>query len=80
MTDEKNYSDISKLIKEIKSEAIKEFAERLKNEVQGFGFCTKSHNKDISAECVDKIGNAILHNFIPKAVDEVVKEMTEEGK
>lgn len=30
MTDEKNYSDISKLIKEIKSEAIKEFAERLK--------------------------------------------------
>ena len=28
----KNYSDISKLIKEIKSEAIKEFAERLKKE------------------------------------------------
>ena len=28
----KNYSDISKLIKEIKSEAIKDFAERLKKE------------------------------------------------
>lgn len=32
MTDEKNYSDTSKLIKEIKSEAIKEFAERLKSQ------------------------------------------------
>ena len=30
MTDEKNYFDVRKMIKEIKSEAIKEFAERLK--------------------------------------------------
>lgn len=30
MTDEKNYFDVKKMIKEIKSEAIKEFAERLK--------------------------------------------------
>lgn len=30
MTDEKNYFDVKKMIKEIKSEAIKEFAEKLK--------------------------------------------------
>ena len=69
MTDEKNYSDISKLIKEIKSEAIKEFAERLKLEMR--------LDDDCEYDCIDC--NYECKEYVP-VINNLVKEMTEEEK
>lgn len=66
MTDEKNYFDVKKMIKEIKSEAIKEFAERLKDDMRLDEEC-KYNCISCCYECKE---------FVPQ-IDNLVKEMTE---
>ena len=80
MTDEQNYFDVRKMIKEIKSEAIKEFAERLKSRLANLSVQTKTHSRKTTPNYVDDIANQILHDVVPQEIDNLVKEMTEESE
>lgn len=66
MTDKKLFN-ISKLIKEIKSEAIKEFAERLKEIIY-------THMDRVDVDDV------VLLTRIDNSIEDLVKEMTEEKR
>lgn len=59
------FADIGKMYSEIKSEAIKDFAERLKTKVD-IDLCE-------AIECSD-----YLHDDLPKIIDDFVKEMVGE--
>lgn len=61
----------------IKSEAIKDFAERLKERLTRLSVRTKTHGRKTTPTYVDDIANQILHDVVPQEIDSSVKEMTE---
>lgn len=65
-------------IKKLKSEAIKDFAERLKERLTRLSVRTKTHGRKTTPTYVDDIANQILHDVVPQEIDSSVKEMTEE--
>ena len=66
------------LNKSATSEAIKEFAERLKSRVANLSVQTKTHGRKITPNYIDDIANQILHYVVIQEIDDLVKEMTEE--
>lgn len=68
---------IEREINQIKSEAIKEFAERLKSRLANLFVQTKTHGRKTTPNYVDDIANQILHDVVPQEIDNLVKEMTE---
>ena len=62
---------------EIKSEAIKELAERLKSRLANLSVRTKTHGRKTTPNYVDDIANQILHDVVLQEIDNLVKEMTE---
>ena len=73
----KKCKDINTARKIIKSEAIKEFAERLKSRLANLSVRTKTHGRKTTPNYVDDITNQILHDVVPQEIDNLVKEMTE---
>ena len=73
----KKCKDINTAIKKIKSEAIKEFAERLKSRLANLSVQTKTRGRKTTPNYVDDIANQILHDVVPQEIDNLVKEMTE---
>ena len=65
-------------MKVIRLQAIKEFAERLKSKVNDLEFRTKTHRKTVPIKFCDDNANWVMHECIPKEIDKLVKEMTEE--
>ena len=61
-----------------KSETIKEFAERLKTKLDNLEFRTKTHRKTVPTKFCDDNVNWVLHECVPRDIDNLVKEMTEE--
>ncbi len=70
--------DLNYQPEKIKSEAIKEFAERLKSKVNDLEFQTKTHRKTVPVKFCDDNANWVMHECVPKEIDNLVKEMTEE--
>lgn len=64
-------------MKVIRLQAIKEFAERLKSKVNDLEFRTKTHRKTVPTKFCDDNANWVMHECIPKEIDNLVKEMTE---
>ena len=60
-----------------RTEAIKEFAERLKSRLANLSVQTKTHGRKTTPNYVDEIANQILHDVVPQEIDNLVKEMTE---
>ncbi len=67
----------NRLIKDIGAEAIWEFAERLKERFNDLSLQTKNCGKRVSVNEIDNTSNWILHEVVPKEIDNLVKEMTE---
>lgn len=65
-------------LQQAKSEAIKDFAKRLKSRVNDLEFRTKTHRKTVSTKFCDDNANWVMHECIPEEIDKLVKEMTEE--
>ena len=68
-------TNFEKAAKRIKSEAIKEFAERLKSRLANLSVQTKTHGRKTTPNYVDDIANQILHDVVPQEIDNLVKEM-----
>ena len=66
---------LTKFLEQIKSEAIKEFAERLKSRLANLSVQTKTHGRKTTPNYVDEIANQILHDVVPQEIDNLVKEM-----
>lgn len=73
----KKCKDINTARKIIKSEAIKDFAKRLKSKVNDLEFRTKTHRKTVPIKFCDDNANWVMHECIPKEIDKLVKEITE---
>ncbi len=73
-------AEVENEIKEIKSEAIKEFAEQLKSRLAKLSVQTKTHGRKTTPTYVDDIANQILHDVVPQEIGNLAKEMTEAGK
>lgn len=71
----KKCKDINTARKIIKSEAIKEFAKRLKSRLANLSVQTKTHGRKTTPNYVDDIANQILHDVVPQEIDNLVKEM-----
>ena len=69
--------DLNYQPEKIKSEAIKEFAERLKSRLANLSVQTKTRGRKTTPNYVDDIANQILHDVVPQEIDNLVKEMTE---
>ena len=63
-------------INQIKSEAIREFAERLKSRLANLSVQTKTYGRKTMPNYVDDIANQILHDVALQEIDNLVKEMT----
>lgn len=72
--------DLNYQPEKIKSEAIKEFAERLKSKLNDLEFRTKTHRKTVPTKFCDDNVNWVLHECVPRDIDNLVKEMTEVRK
>ena len=73
----KKCNDINTARKIIKSEAIKELAERLKSRLANLSVRTKTHGRKTTPNYVDDIANQILHDVVLQEIDNLVKEMME---
>ncbi len=62
---------------EIRNEAIKEFAERLKSKLNDLELRTKTQRKTVAIKFCDDNANWVMHECIPEEIDNLVKEMTE---
>lgn len=62
---------------EIRAEAIKEFAGRLKSKVNDLEFRTKTHRKTVPVKFCDDNANWVMHECVPKEIDKIAKEMME---
>lgn len=60
-----------------KSEAIKEFAKRLKSKLNDLELRTKTQRKTVTIKFCDDNANWVMHECIPEEIDKLVKEMTE---
>ncbi len=72
--------DLEEKIKTAKSEAIKEFAKRLKSRVNDLEFRTKTHRKTVPTKFCDDNANWVMHECVPEEIDNLVKEVTEESE
>ncbi len=63
-----------------KSEAIKEFAKRLKSKVNDLEFRTKTNRKTVPTKFCDDNANWVMHECVPEEIDNLVKEMTVENE
>ena len=61
-----------------RDKAIKEFAERLKTRFNDLSLHTKTREKRVPVNKIDDTSNWVLHEVVPKEIDNLVKEMTEE--
>lgn len=73
-------TDYDKSIKQAKSEAIKEFAERLKAKFADIEYVIKTHRKTLPVERVKAEVDAVLQNGCSNIIDKVLKEMEGEDK
>lgn len=69
-------TDFDKAIKTVKSEALIDFAERLKSKVNDLEFRTKTHRKTVPTKFCDDNANWVMHECVPQEIDNLVKEMT----
>ena len=76
----KKCKDINTARKIIKSEAIKDFAKRLKSKLNDLEFRTKTHRKTVPTKFCDDNANWVMHECVPEEIDKLVKEMTEVQK
>ena len=74
----KEYNRLLQKLQHAQSEAIKEFAERLKSRLANLSVQTKTYGRKTMPNYVDDIANQILHDVVPQEIDNLVKEMTEE--
>ena len=65
-------------LKTAKSEAIKEFAERLKERLNNLEYHENSDRKTVTKTKLYNVVNWIMHEVVPDEIDNLVKEMTEE--
>lgn len=72
MTDEQIFE-----VDKIKSEAIKEFAERLKERLNTLEYTRETDRKTVPTDYFVHMMNDILHETVPCVIDSVLKEMTE---
>lgn len=73
----KKCKDINTARKIIKSEAIKDFAKRLKSKLNDLEFRTKTHRKTVPTKFCDNNANWVMHECVSEEIDKLVKEMTE---
>lgn len=71
---------ISSLDNKIKSEAIKNFAERLKERLNTLEYTRETDRKTVPTDYFVHMMNDILHETVPCVIDSVLKEMTEESE
>lgn len=76
----KKCKDINTARKIIKSEAIKEFAKRLKSKLNDLEFRTKTNRKTVPTKFCDDNANWVLHECVPEEIDKLIKEITEESE
>lgn len=69
--------DLNYQPEKIKSEAIKEFAERLKSKLNDLELRTKTQRKTVPIKFCDDNANWVMHECVPEEIDNLVKEMTE---
>lgn len=72
------FANIGKMYSEIKTEAIREFAEKLKKAFASLERRPEIHRKTIEVERFTNIVNWVLHEVTTKEIDKVVKEMVGE--
>lgn len=72
------FVDVTRHLSSVKSEAIKEFAERLKENLHDLDFCPNTARKTIPTRELKAICDWILHEIIPNEVDNLVEEMVGE--
>lgn len=61
----------------VRAEAIKEFAERLKESISNMEYTANIKRKTVSVETLYTQVNWVFHEIVPKTIDSLVKEMTE---
>ena len=69
------FTDIGKMYSELKAEAIKEFAERLKAKFSCLEYVIKTSRKTMPVERVKAEVDAVLQNGCPNVIDKILKEM-----
>lgn len=62
----------------VRAEAIKGFAERLKESISNMEYTANIKRKTVSVETLYTQVNWVFHEIVPKTIDSLVKEMTEE--
>lgn len=76
----KKCKDVNTARKIIKSEAIRDFAKRLKSKLNNLEFRTKTHRKTVPTKFCDDNANWVMHECVPEEIDKLVREMTEAGE
>lgn len=69
--------NLYKTADEIKSEAIKEFVEKLKERLNNLEYHENSDRKTVTKTKLYNVVNWIMHEVVPDEIDNLVKEMTE---
>lgn len=62
---------------EYRAEAIKEFAERLKENISNMEYTADVKRKTVPTETLFAQVNWVFHEIVPETIDKLVKEMTE---
>lgn len=70
------FTDIGKMYSELKSEAVKEFAERLKAKFSCMEYVIKTSRKTMPVERVKAEVDAVLQNGCLNIIDKILKEVT----
>lgn len=72
------YAELYEEAKEVvRAEAIKEFAEKLKESISNMEYRANVQRKTVSVETLYTQVNWVFHEIVPKTIDSLVKEMTE---
>lgn len=74
-----NKEDYDITINTIKSEAYKEFAERVKKEFKNLEYQAKTKRKTVSIDELNSQMDWVLHEVALKTIDNLGKELTEKG-
>lgn len=69
------FTDIGKMYSELKSEAFKEFAERLKAKFSCLEYVIKTSRKTMPVERVKAEVDVVLQNGCPNIIDKTLKEV-----
>ena len=72
------YAELYEEAKEVvRAEAIKEFAEKLKESISNMEYRANVQRKTVSVETLYTQVNWVFHEIVPKTIDSLVKEKTE---